>query len=524
MNDEQPLLRTRDLTKIYPGVVANEAVDLEIWSGKIHSIIGENGAGKSTLVSILYGATRPDRGELFWLGEKVEAGHTKRFRELGISFVPQHVTLVEPFTVWENIVLGESRPLWSAPKSGKDLRQRAEQLNDAYRLELNMEEIVSEMALGKRQNVALLKALLSKPKLLILDEPTAILTPEEVQRLFGILRKLAQDGAAVILIAHKLAEVLELSDQITVLRKGQKVGERKASDTNASELAALMTGESTASSQRTFSQSATTDQAKTSSRPYVWLDSVSIASADSRTPSPLEDVSMKVFPGEIFGIAGIDGNGQRELFELITGDRWPATGMFEVLNHDRLPELTIEQRNSLGLRRVSEDRHHEGLALDLPILDNLVLQYAGQNPLSRKGWLKRGHWKEIGEKAKASFSIAANDLLRNVRTLSGGNQQKVVLARELQTPAKLLVVAQPTRGLDFVSADFVHQQLVKAAETGTAVVLISGDLDELLALSHQIGVLHRGKWMGSVPNGVNARETVGQLMAGYALQAEGATL
>lgn len=514
MNEALPLLQTRDLTKIYPGVIANEGIDLKLQAGRIHAIIGENGAGKSTLVSALYGATRPDRGELIWNGEVIDAGQPQQFRERGISFVPQHVTLIEPFTVWENIALSERANVFKNPLQMGVLKERALTLIETFELNIDLERTISDLPLGTRQNVELLKALLSSPKLLILDEPTAILTPDEVSRLFGLLRKLRDKGTAIVLIAHKLTEILELSDEITVLRSGRKVAHRDRHSTNAQELAALMTGDSTLDPQSTRKPPPIPEK-DAKQRPLVWLEEVSLNPKSPGGPSPLKNVTMKVYAGEIFGIAGIDGNGQQQLFELLTGERYPDRGMFEVLDHDELPRLSVPERNALGLKRVSEDRHHDGLALDLPILDNLMLQYAETEPFSKKGWLRRSQWKSSGEALKKRFSIAATRLSHTARTLSGGNQQKVVLARELRLPAKLLVVSQPTRGLDFNASHFVEDQLRASAAEGAAVVLISGDLDELLALSHYIGILHRGQWMGTVANGRNAREQVGRLMAGH---------
>lgn len=514
-----PLLAGRDLTKIFPGVVANEGVDLDLWPGRIHALIGENGAGKSTLVSMLYGATRPDRGHLEWNGKRLAPTDSQEMRQRGIGFVPQHVTLVEPFTVWENLALNEGLAPWSNPARAANLRSRAEALNATYALDLEFDAKVSSLALGKRQNVELLKALLANPRLLILDEPTAILTPGEVERLFAFLRQLRDGGAAVLIIAHKLSEVLALSDEITILRGGRKIAHRLREATHAEELAALMIGESAARPSAEEGSGPPPAPEPLPLRPVVWLQKVGLKGSGARPA--LDSVSFQVFAGEIFGIAGIDGNGQRELFEVLTGDCRPTSGMFEVLENDNLPALSVRQRNALGLRRISEDRHHDGLALELPIRDNLVMQYASAAPYSKRGWLRRRIWRQEGERLKERFRIAAADLAHPVRTLSGGNQQKVILARELREPAKLLVVAQPTRGLDFNAARFVESQLRAATQAGCAVVLISGDLDELLSLSHRIGVLHRGAWMGVSPNDTNARRRIGRMMAGTPWSAEG---
>ncbi|MEM9159279.1 MAG: ATP-binding cassette domain-containing protein [Verrucomicrobiota bacterium] len=512
-NLETPLLRARDLTKIYPGIVANDGVDIDLYSGKIHAVIGENGAGKSTLVSTLYGSTIPDRGELYWNGQALEAGHRQKFQALGIGFVPQHVTLCQTFTVWENFVLCDARKAASNPATGGDLRKRAESLNNEYELGLDFNALVSDLALGKRQNIEFLKALLSSPKLLILDEPTAILTPGEVERLFELLKQLRRKGTAIALIAHKLAEVLSLSDEITVLRKGKRVAHLQRSETDANHLASLMVGDQIVdTSSKDQGTPLETINAK-ETRPTVWLDEVEVESIKNQ-PKLLEDLSFKVYPGQILGVAGIDGNGQRELFDLLTGDLSPSSGMFEILGNDDLSALPLSERNALGIKRVSEDRQHDGLALELPILDNLILQYAQQKPLSEKGWIKKSHWREIAKKSQERFSIAAASLKAPAASLSGGNQQKVVLARELRDKAKFLVVSQPTRGLDYKAAQFVASQLREAAKSGAAIVLISGDLEELLDLSLNIGVLHRGKWMGIVPNDTEARKRIGRLMAG----------
>ncbi|MFP4281853.1 MAG: ABC transporter ATP-binding protein [Opitutales bacterium] len=511
-----PLLAARDLTKIYPGVVANEGVDLDLWPGRIHAIIGENGAGKSTLVGMLQGAVRPERGTLAWQGRPLEAGRRQAFRALGIGFVPQHVTLVERFTVWENLVLNEDCRIWHDPRRGASTRQRAWELIETFALELDLEAQVGALPLGRRQNVELLKALLAEPRLLILDEPTAILTPEEVARLFTFLRRLRGQGTAVVLIAHKLAEVLALSDEITVLRGGRRIAHRLRAETDADELAALMIGSASGATVAARGDRRPPPPAPAPTRrPVAWLKAVGLAPDRPGGRAPLCAVSLALHPGEILGVAGIDGNGQRELFAVLTGDRLPDTGAIEILDHDNLAALSVAERNALGLRRVSEDRHHDGLALDLPILDNFVLQYVGRAPFSRRGWLRRGTWRETGQTLRERFAIAAPSLDRPVRTLSGGNQQKVILARELREPARLLVVAQPTRGLDFNAARFVEDRLRAAAGAGTAVILISGDLDELLALSHRIGVLHRGRWMGTVPNSAGARGVVGRMMAGH---------
>jgi general nucleoside transport system ATP-binding protein len=499
-------LELRGITKRFGALVANDRVDLSVTPGQVHALLGENGAGKTTLMNVLYGLMQPDEGDIVLDGQPARFGSPKDAIAAGIGMVHQHFMLVPVFTVAENVTLGieETRPtgLLDRRKTRRDVRE----LSRRYGLEIDPDAVVENLPVGIQQRVEIVKALVRNARVLILDEPTAVLTPAETEDLFRIIRQLTQGGTSVVFISHKLREVQAIADTITVLRRGAVVGERPPSATE-DELAALMVGRNV--QLRVSKETATPGE--------VVLDVADLTVADEVGRIWVNGISFQVRAGEILGVAGVQGNGQTELCEALMGLRPTVTGRVTLDGRD-LTHATPVQRLRTGLAYVPEDRQEDGLIGDFSVADNMVLDQYDQPPYASGINLHRGAIASRAAELIGEFDVRTSSAGTPVGTLSGGNQQKVILARELGREHKVLVASQPTRGLDVGSIEFVHRRIVQQRDHGVAVLIVSAELDEIYALADRIAVIYEGKITGFRPPDVPAEE-LGRLMAGGADEA-----
>jgi ABC-type uncharacterized transport system ATPase subunit len=497
-----PALEMRGITKRYPGVVANQSIDLDIRPGEIHALLGENGAGKTTLMNILYGLARPDEGKILIDGTEVELTGPSDAIHRGISMVHQHFMLVPVLTVAENIVLGEETTVRGGFLDRKEAHKRIIELGRRFGFEVDPEVKVGSLSVGWQQRVEILKALYRDAKVLVLDEPTAVLTPQETQEIFEVLRRLAAQGHSIVFISHKLYEVLEIADRITVIRRGRVVGSRIPSETNEEDLAELMVGREV---------SLTVDRGE--SHPAGAALSVKgLTVKDDRGNEVVHGVDLEVRAGEILGIAGVAGNGQDELIEAIVGLRKPSGGSVTLEGTD-ITGMKSRSVYEHGVGYVPADRHRFGLVLSFSIADNLVLTSYHRQPYSRGLLRNDDAIRESAEKQVKAYDIRTPSAQAKASTLSGGNQQKVVIAREFSRDLRLLVLDQPTRGLDVGSIEFIHKQTIAKRDAGTAVLLVSAELDEILELSDRIAVIYRGKLVGLRDGRTADKNDVGLLMA-----------
>ncbi|MGE5552309.1 MAG: ABC transporter ATP-binding protein [Betaproteobacteria bacterium] len=496
------LLEMKGITKRFPGVLANDGVDFEVRRGEVHALLGENGAGKSTLMGILYGLIRPNAGEIRWAGSPVRIRSPRNALDLGIGMVHQHFMLVPALRVVENLVLG--LPAGRGPFL--DLSRAAARLaglSQTYGLKVDPWARVADLSVGEQQRVEIIKALFRSADLLILDEPTAVLTPQETEELFGIIRRLRSEGHAVVFISHKLNEVLAISDRITVLRAGRVVGTVAARETTRDELARLMVG-----------REVSAERIRKAGPPGATVLEVKGLEVRNRRGLPaVRGVSLEVHQGEILGIAGVDGNGQNELVEAIAGLAKVHVGQVRVNGADvtnAAPRAIYER----GVGHIPGDRQGTGLVVGLSIQENLVLSTYYLPPFRKGPFLD---WMAIANQARelvAEFDVKCPGVGAPVRTLSGGNQQKLILARELSRKPDLLLAVHPTHGLDVGATQFVHQQLLQARDRGCAILLVSTELDELLALSDRVAVLYEGRIMGTVEARQADLRELGLMMAG----------
>ncbi len=495
-------LEMRGIVKRFPGVLACAAVDFDIRRGEVHALLGENGAGKSTLMKILYGFYSQDEGTVLLNGEPVAIRTPTDAISLGIGMIHQHFMLVDTLTVTENVALG----LPSSRGALLDLdrvKARIHELSATYHLNVNPDAPVWTLAVGERQRVEIIKALYRGAALLILDEPTAVLTPQEVDDLFRILRRMTQDGHSLIFISHKLHEVLAISDRVTVLREGKGIGTVFARDVSRSDLARMMVGRDVLL-ERNRSQVAP-------GAARLSVQNVSALGVSGQ--AALRGVSLQIHAGEILGLAGVSGNGQRELAEVIAGLRTASGGRVEI-DGVVLSGQGAGQRTAAGLAYIPEERMHDGVIREFSVSENLLLQDHARPPFTRGIFLdfKRiaAHSRELVE----SFRVKTPSIDTPTKSLSGGNIQKLILARELARSPKVLLAAQPTRGVDIGAMEYIHQRLLAQRENGTATLLISEDLDEVLALSDRIAVMYEGRVMDVVRREQTSAEELGLLMAG----------
>jgi simple sugar transport system ATP-binding protein len=506
-----PAVELIGIFKYYPSsaVQANADVGFAVEQGEVHALVGENGAGKTTLMNILYGLERPDKGEIRVNGQPGTIHHPDDAIALCIGMVHQHFKLVPSFTVAENILLGsEVTRLGLLQPREEQAQVRA--LADGYGLPVNPADRVRDLPVGMQQRVEILKTLYRKAKILLLDEPTAVLTPQEVAYFFDVIRSLAQRGHTIVLITHKLPEVMAVADRVTVMRRGQVVGGGAVKDTNVRELARLMVGRDLLVS---------LDRKPSAAGKTVLAVENLIVSGSGGAPAVL-GASLQVCEGEIVGIAGVNGTGQSELAEAITGMRQVEGGRVSLLGND-IASLSVGQRRTRGIAHIPEDRLSTGLNLETTLDENVVVTRYKEPTFSRWGLLLRRAMKKFAADIVERFSIAAAKPGEGIATLSGGNLQKVVLGRELSGEPKFILANQPTRGLDVGSIEFVHQTLIAARDRGAAILLISVELEEIRALSDRVAVMYRGKIVGEMPVAAASEAELGILMAGGHLQAEG---
>ncbi len=500
-----PLLSLRGIAKRFGGVSALADVDLDFCAGEIHAVLGENGAGKSTLMNILDGVQRPDAGTITLGGAPVTFDSPRAARAAGVGMVHQHFTLVEALTVAENLALSIPQPsrwIFNAEAAAAQARALAERIG----LEISPPDTpVSRLSVGARQRLEILKALAGAGRVLILDEPTAVLTPQEVRQLFGILRRVRAEGGLVIFITHKLREVKEIADRVTIMRRGRVVGSYAARAVSEAAMAECMVGDVVPA--RSRAPRATVEQP-------VRLAVSRLGVQDASGARALDEVSFEVHEGEILGIAGVDGNGQRELFEVLVGLRAPAAGTVSVCG-SAITDFTTRAALAAGIGHIPPDRHREGLILPMTVAENFLLGRRLLDRFSRRGVLRRDAARRFAAELARRYTVRCASLDAPVRSLSGGNQQRIVVARQLAQEPVVLITVNPTRGLDVAAAAAVAEALLSSTRQGCAVVLISTDLDEVIELSDRVRVLSRGRISAPLQPPIDL-EQLGLLMAGAA--------
>ena len=492
-----------NIRKEFPGIVANDDVTLKLKKGEIHALLGENGAGKSTLMGILFGMNQPDSGIIRINGKEVHISNPNTANELGIGMVHQHFKLVHNFTITENIILGLE------PKRGlsldiKSAAKRISELSELYGLNVDPDAKIEDVSVGMQQRVEILKMLYRNAEILIMDEPTAVLTPQEINELASIMKRLVSEGKSIILITHKLKEIKAVADRCTVIRRGKLIGTVAVASTSEGEMAEMMVG-------RQVSFKVDKEELEAGE---VILEVESLSVMNSRRVMGLKNVSLEVRAGEILGVAGVDGNGQTELVEAITGLKQVESGKVLLKGKD-ITQMPIRARIRNGMAHIPEDRHKRGLVLDYSIEENMVIEVYDCPPFSKNGLLNKASIRSYAEEIMEHFDVRSGQGAISVaRSLSGGNQQKAIVGRELEMNPELLIAVQPTRGLDVGSIEYIHKRLVEQRNKGKAILLVSLELSEILNLSDRIAIVSNGELVGVV----NANETneneVGLMMAG----------
>ncbi len=503
MSDASPAaaLLLRGITKRFGSLVANDAIDLDIVPGEIHCLLGENGAGKSTLMNVLYGLLQPDEGQIVIDGSPHVSRNPKEAIAAGIGMVHQHFMLVDVFTVAENLILGRENARFGLLTMGQ-ARRTVRRLSERYHLEVDPDAVIEDLPVGVQQRVEILKALANDAKYLIFDEPTAVLTPQEIDELIEVMRSLRDDGKAIVFITHKLREVRAIADKITVIRRGKVVGTARPTDSEG-QLAELMVG-------RAVSLTVDKEPAPVGAAARLVMEGVRVAGPSGSLV--VEDLDLEVAGGEIVCVAGVQGNGQTELAEALIG-LLPLAGGRISLDGSRLAGRTPKQIIHAGLGFVPEDRKHDGFVGSFTVAENLVLNHFDEPPYAKGIALDLGKVEDNADSRVAEFDIRTQSIETPVASLSGGNQQKVVLARELSRPLSALIASQPTRGVDVGAIEFLHKRLVAERDKGTAVLIVSTELDEVVALADRIAVMYRGRIVGIVAADTS-REVLGLMMAG----------
>ncbi|MEG1958009.1 MAG: ABC transporter ATP-binding protein [Lachnospiraceae bacterium] len=503
------VIQMKDIVKKFGNFVANDGVNLTVHKGEVHAILGENGAGKSTLMNVLYGLYHPTSGEILVGGTKVEIDSPKKAIELGIGMVHQHFMLVQPFTVTENIILGME------PKKGivvdlKKAREDVKAISERYNLQVDVDAKIEDISVGMQQRVEILKVLYRGADILILDEPTASLTPQEIEELIEIIGNLTKDGKSVILITHKLKEIKASADYCTIIRRGKYINTVNVEEVNENELASMMVGRNV---------EFVVDKKELEPGENV-LEVKDIHGVDYRGIEILKGLDLHVRRGEIVGIAGIDGNGQTELVEILTGLRKAKKGQVTINGEDiyNAPPRTVFEK---GVSSIPEDRQKHGLVLDFSVAENMILQNFGEPNFSKNGVLKKGAITEFTKDLIEKFDIRPSGCEEQAAgELSGGNQQKIIIAREVTNDKDLLIAVNPTRGLDVGAIEFVHKYIVEQRNKNKAVLLVSFELDEIMSLSDRINVIYDGKIVGEVSGNEANEKTLGLLMAGGGVKHE----
>jgi simple sugar transport system ATP-binding protein len=499
----KPILELKGITKSFPGVLANDNIDLTLNKGEIHALLGENGAGKSTLMNILYGLYDPDEGEIFVNDEKISVASPRDAIAHGIGMVHQHFMLIPVFTVTENVMLGDETTRAGGFLDRKSPAARIREISDEYHLEVDPNSYVRDLPVGVQQRVEIIKLLYREADILILDEPTAVLTPQEVDELFTIMRSLVDSGKSIIFITHKLREVLTFADRITVIRGGKVVGTTTPTEADQNDLAAMMVG-------RDVSLEVNKAPAQVKDKVLEVKDLVVL---DDLNSVAVNKVSFDVRGGEIVGIAGVQGNGQTELVKAITGLSHPTEGELDLLGHD-ITRATPRTITEIGSAHIPEDRQMDGLVLTATIADNLVLNTYYLEPFAKNVLIQEDKVLENAEKIIENFDVRTPSALIPVGSLSGGNQQKVIVGREFSRQIKFLVASQPTRGLDVGSIEYIHNRLIEKRDDGCAILLVSTELDEIMELSDRIAVMFEGEIIAVVDAEGATKEQIGLLMAG----------
>jgi ABC-type uncharacterized transport system ATPase subunit len=502
-------LEMRDITKRFPGVLANDHIDFQLQKGEIHALLGENGAGKSTLMNILYGLYSQDAGQILLDDREVEINEPTDAIRLGIGMVHQHFMLIPVMTVTENIVLGTETVKNSFVLDQTTAAERIHDLSRQHGLEIDPDAYIKDLPVGTQQRVEIIKALYREADILILDEPTAVLTPQEAEELFIIMRSLVAQGKSIIFITHKLREVFEVADRITVLRNGHVVGTTTPEQSTRQSLAEMMVGREVI---------LTVDKKPASpGSPVLQVDS--LRAIDDRDAIAVDGASFEVRTGEVLGIAGVQGNGQTELVEVLTGLR-PSQGGRVVIGGVDVTNASPRKIAQQGVAHIPEDRHQHGMVAGYPIADNLILNNYFRAPFAHGVVMDNRAIEDNALRLVHEFDIRTPSVYTPGSSLSGGNQQKMVVAREFSRPIKLLIAAQPTRGLDVGSIEFIHNRLVAARDEGVAVLLVSAELDEIMSLSDRIAVMFKGQIIATLDADQASREELGLLMAGVLREEE----
>jgi general nucleoside transport system ATP-binding protein len=497
------IVEMKNIRKSFPGVVACDDIDFQVRKGEIHALLGENGAGKSTLMNILFGLYQQDQGEIYLRGDKVNISNPNIANDLGIGMVHQHFKLVHNFTVTENIILG-IEPIRALMVDTRSASARIKDLSERYGLNVDPEAKIEDVSVGMQQRVEILKMLYRDAEILIFDEPTAVLTPQEVIELMKIMRGLIEEGKTIILITHKLKEIMAIADRCTVIRWGKVVGTVNVSETNEEKLAEMMVG-----------RKVLFDLNKKEANPreeVLRIENLTVKSSSGT--HGLRDFSLSVKCGEIVGLAGIDGNGQAELVEAIIGLRRPDSGKIFLHGVD-VTTMSTRQRINTGMAHIPEDRHKHGLILDYTVQENLILKNYYLEPYSRRGLIDWNYVYTHAEKVIKDFDVRSGQGAEtSARSLSGGNQQKAIVGREIDGNPDLLIAVQPTRGLDVGAIEYIHQRLLEQRDQGKAVFMISLELDEILDLSDRIAVIYNGELVGVINASETNENEIGLMMAG----------
>ena len=503
------MLELRNITKTFGNVVANNDVSIKIEKGTIHAIVGENGAGKSTIMRIAYGFYTADSGEILVDGKTVNIRNPHDAIALGIGMVHQHFMLVDTMSVGENIILGAEGGN-QASIDWKKANQDILDLSNELRLGVNPKALIEDLSVGAQQRVELLKALYRNAELLILDEPTAVLTPQEVEDFFNILRRMREQGKTIVIITHKLEEVLAISDDVTIMRDGRVVGSVKTAETSREDLARMIVG-----------RDVLLRVEKSAARPRETVLKIENLDVKGKHGDALSNVSLNVRSGEIVGIAGIEGNGQTEIIEAIAGLIPIHGGNIEFLGKD-ISRLSVRRRTELGIAHIPEDRHKRGLLLDSNLEENAILGVHYRTPVVSSGFLNSSIIERRTKEIIENFDVRPPNPELSAKSLSGGNQQKLIIGREFELNPKLLLVSQPTRGVDIGAIEFIHRKLIALRDAGSAILLVSAELEEVTALADRLLVIYHGKFVGEVDPKTTSNEEIGLLMTGGKRQQEAA--
>ncbi|TVY04111.1 ABC transporter ATP-binding protein [Cohnella terricola] len=505
MEQANTVVEMRNITKRFPGIVANDSVNFKLRKGEIHALLGENGAGKSTMMNVLFGLYQPEEGEIFVNGQQVVIDGPNKAIKLGIGMVHQHFKLVHPFTVTENIILGSEPKKWLGLAVDKKMAyEKVGNLSHQYGLNVDPYAKIDEISVGMQQRVEILKTLYRGADILIFDEPTAVLTPQEISELLVIMRNLVNQGKSIILITHKLKEIMAIADSVTIVRRGKVIDSLPVAGTSPNQLAEKMVGREV--SLKLDKKDAVLGE------PILEVDNLVVKGRQGL--NALNGTNFTLRRGEILGIAGVEGNGQSELIEALTGLRPVADGSIKI-SGEEIAGKKPRQISEAGISLIPEDRHKHGLVLDFPVRENMVLETYYQPQFNKKGFLDFNEIATHAERLVKDFDVRTPSIMTDARALSGGNQQKAIIAREVDKNPDVLIAAQPTRGLDVGAIEFIHKRLVEQRNMGKAVLLVSYELEEILQLSDRIAVIYEGRIVGEVkPSETNDQE-LGLMMTDY---------